>query len=86
MSATETVPKTLSIAAEARMAPIRCSSPAWRWHCHADPLFFITWDAIPKQLQAKLRSLDPFPCHRNGGAGPWCGTCPFGTSTTEGGL
>ena len=78
-------PKT-GTAAGATTAPIRLSSPAWRWHCHADPLMFITWEAVPATLQAQLQQLGTLPCSRNGMPGPWCSAYPFGTSTTEGGL
>ena len=69
-----------------RNAPIRSSSPAWRWHCHADPLCFIAWAAVPQILQAQLETLGTLPCDRNGIPGPWCAGCAFGTSTTEGGM
>ena len=67
--------------------PIRASSARWQWHCHADPLLFIPWDAVPDMLKTLyVRMEDQIRCHRNGVPGPWCNTCPLGTSTTEGEL
>lgn len=86
MSATDMQLPVEIIAPATRPGPIRCSSPAWRWHCHADPLLFITWEAVPATLQTQLQHLGTLPCHRNGVPGPWCSACAFGTSTTEGGL
>ena len=77
--------ETLTQPRDQRLMPIRSSSPGYRWHCHADPLCFIAWQAIPVSLQQTLQGT-PLPCERTGAPGPWCSACAWHTVTTDGGL